>query len=160
MTESFENRFWSKIVLGGPEDCWIWTAATKVPGGYGRIRFNGVMVLAHRVAYELANGSIPDGKNVLHSCDVPPCCNPAHLWIGTPLDNARDRDMKGRKNPLQGERHGSAILTRKQVLEILELRGSGLLQREIGVLYGVDHATISDIHTGRSWQHLDSGSVA
>lgn len=53
-------------------------------------------MLSHRVAWTLANGNIPDGLDVLHKCDNPPCCNPSHLFIGTARDNARDAISKGR----------------------------------------------------------------
>ncbi len=77
-------------------ECLEWTG-TRNPHGYGRFSRRGRQELAHRVAYELAVGPIPDGLQVLHRCDNPPCVNPTHLWLGTPADNAHDRDTKGRR---------------------------------------------------------------
>jgi hypothetical protein len=75
-----------------PAQCWEWQRS-RSRQGYGRL---GPRVYAHRLAYEVFIGPIPDGLHVLHHCDNPPCCNPAHLWSGTVADNMRDRDAKGR----------------------------------------------------------------
>jgi hypothetical protein len=94
-----------KLVAGlphhatAPDECWEWTGA-RFPYGYGHIAGSPKLgeprnLYAHRVAYELGFGPIPKGLFVCHSCDNPPCCNPKHLWLGTALDNARDRDAKG-----------------------------------------------------------------
>ncbi len=90
-----EERFRSRVDVKGPDDCWEWTAG-KIPGGYGAVWDNSIgrHRHAHRLAWELANGPIPDGLWVLHRCDNPPCCNPAHLWLGTQHDNDMDRTHK------------------------------------------------------------------
>jgi HNH endonuclease len=90
------DRFWSKVDRsGGAVTCWPWTGWKR--GGYGRLRVEGrKQVSAHRFVWETVHGTIPDGLGVLHRCDNPCCCNPKHLFLGTPLDNARDRDAKGR----------------------------------------------------------------
>lgn len=99
MDLSVEERFWSKVDTSGTEehpDCWEWTAYRR-PTGYGHFRFRGKQWKAHRVAYTLIKGEIPEGQCVLHiECDNPPCVNPAHLKTGTQADNMRDRDQKGR----------------------------------------------------------------
>jgi hypothetical protein len=77
-----------------PETCWEWQRS-KDWNGYG-LTHRGI---AHRLAYEAFVGPIPDGMLVLHTCDNPPCCNPAHLFLGTHFDNAADRDSKGRDRP-------------------------------------------------------------
>jgi hypothetical protein len=77
--------------------CWLWLGSTG-RGGYGRIRVGGNRTArTHRLAWELNRGPIPDGLHVLHKCDTPCCINPDHLFLGTPLDNAHDRDRKGRQ---------------------------------------------------------------
>jgi hypothetical protein len=91
-----ERRFWGRVdKSAGPDACWPWTGSRR-GGGYGRVTVNGRSTSASRVAYELTHGTIPDGKHVCHTCDNPPCCNPAHLWVGTPADNTRDMLSKGR----------------------------------------------------------------
>lgn len=90
----------------GESQCWEWTGATD-PNGYGRLAWNDRLWLAHRVSYTQHVGPIPDGISVCHRCDNPPCCNPAHLFLGTHADNVRDMWAKGRgKTPTT--RHGAS----------------------------------------------------
>lgn len=96
------ERFLARLVAQ-PNGCHEWGGATS-PKGYGRVGANGRNTLAHRIAWELANGPIPDGLHVLHHCDNPPCCQTkptegypdGHLFLGTNADNSADRDAKGR----------------------------------------------------------------
>lgn len=80
--------------------CWNWTGCLtkgeKNKTGYGTIWYNGKQRNAHRVAYEILVGPIPEGLNVLHTCDNSPCVNPAHLYLGTLKDNAQDTLRRGR----------------------------------------------------------------
>ena len=76
--------------------CWLWTGAATTDL-YGNIRMDGAARYTHRVSYELFVGDIPEGMHVLHRCDVPLCCNPAHLFIGTNRDNIADSMKKGRR---------------------------------------------------------------
>ena len=90
---ALDERFWAKVEKG--DGCWLWTGATS-RRGYGSITIDGRSVATHRVSYEAYHGPIPDGLHVLHSCDTPGCVNPAHLRVGTRLDNMRDRAERGR----------------------------------------------------------------
>jgi hypothetical protein len=85
---------WKHVARGEPDACWPWTGATD-PKGYGKVRVDGKTRLAHRVAYELGHGKTP-GPCVMHKCDNPPCCNPAHLVDGTVVLNNADCIAKGR----------------------------------------------------------------
>jgi len=91
------ERFWARVKKGKPDECWEWTAS-KNPKGYGWFRpgSKGCPFHAHRIAWRIANGPVPVGLCVLHRCDNPPCCNPHHLFLGTQLDNVRDKVQKGR----------------------------------------------------------------
>lgn len=89
------ERFWSRVRR--TDGCWIWEGSIH-PLGYGRFYLDGKMQKAHRAAYQLAKGPIPEGAHILHSCDNPPCVNPAHLRAGSHSDNMRDMVNKGRAN--------------------------------------------------------------
>lgn len=103
------ERFWSKVKK--TETCWVWTAGTfKYRNGYGqfRVRRGDPPAYAHRFAWELVNGPIPQGLHVLHRCDNPPCVNPAHLFLGTQIDNYRDMVSKGRSRSISDKNRGKS----------------------------------------------------
>lgn len=157
MRRSLEERFWAKVE---PTDdgCWLWTGS-RFPAGYGRLRSLAERY-AHRCAWMIFNGPIPDGLHVLHHCDNPPCVRPDHLWLGTPLDNMRDRDAKGRGRhdgpikPLRGSENGNARLNETSVLEIIRLAEAGVKHTEIARSFGVHPTTVDLIAAGRRWAHL------
>ena len=110
------------------------------------------MLYAHRVAYELVHGDLPDGLNVLHTCDNPPCCNPSHLFRGTQLENIRDRTKKNRQ-ATRGA-HGRAKLTDKKVENIRReyVRGSRTHGGPaLGRKYGVTGQAIRYAVRGKTW---------
>lgn len=141
---------------GGPDACWPYNGL-RLPRGYGTHTARGRHWYAHRVAYEVANGPIPDGLWVLHRCDNPPCCNPAHLFLGTMLDNTRDMIRKGRN--AKGERMNSAKLTEADVIRIRELAPSVRVMK-LAEMFGVSHATIRRVVSGEAWKHVKSPQAA
>jgi len=116
-------RFWSKVDKNGPlpdqsnphyaglDRCWVWTAG-KRHDGYGQCWVGNKTRTTHRTAWEITNGPVPINISgaptyILHRCDVPTCCNPDHLWIGTQKDNMDDMANKGRKAIITGDDHHS-----------------------------------------------------
>lgn len=89
------DRFWAKVDISG--DCWLWSGAIYAESGYGRLSFQRKALGAHRVAWQLVNGPIPDGMLVCHRCDNPPCVRADHLFLGTQSDNIADMWAKGRR---------------------------------------------------------------
>lgn len=110
-----EQRFWAKVdQTGGPDACWPWVAA-RTRLGYGV--FGVGPARAHRVSFEMANGvELEKGAVVMHTCDNPPCVNPAHLRLGSVAENDADRDAKGRL--AHGERLSFSKLTAVQAANI------------------------------------------
>lgn len=95
MTPAVEERFWAKVDRRGPDECWEWRAG-KNRTGYGLFGVDKGSKLSHRIALRFSGVDVPDGMFVCHRCDNPPCCNPAHLFLGTQFDNMRDCSAKGR----------------------------------------------------------------
>jgi len=93
--KEIEYRFWPKVKIRGPDECWLWRAKAKIRG-YGQIFAWGRPQYAHRIAYALGKGPLALGDHVLHKCDVPLCCNPNHLFLGDQVANMKDRFAKGR----------------------------------------------------------------
>jgi len=130
--------------------CWVWTGG-KFTDGYGNIGTSKGARRAHRVSYELYVGPIPEGMQVLHSCDNPSCINPAHLSVGTCADNMRDRDTKGRHVPRPGVLNGAAKLNEADVRLI---RISPLSTTELAGILEVCTHTIRRVRTNTSWSHV------
>lgn len=133
------DRFIAKLRLG-PSGCWVWTG-TCHGKGYGHFSANKRTNKTHRYVWDAVHGSIPSGMHVLHRCDNPPCCNPAHLFLGTNADNVADRDAKGRQ--AKGDRNGKQKLTAAQVNEIrAKYEAGGATQKDLAAQYGVDGSWI------------------
>lgn len=135
-------------------ECWEWRR-TRNQFGYGTLTVGGRAVYAHRLAYELSKGEIPEGMHVMHKCDNPSCINPDHLTVGTRSDNMRDCFQKGRSSvsPVSvcGEANGAAKLSSAQVADIRERLEAGAVQRVLADEFGVSQSCISKIKLGASW---------
>ena len=149
------KRFWDKVDKSGK--CWEWTAC-KFKSGHGGFRVNGKTVRAHRVAWELTNGPVPDGDGfhgtcVCHSCDNPSCVNPAHLFLGTQGDNMNDKTDKGRARggAPSGEANPAAKLTEADIKFIRYWLDAGYAQKQIASAFFVTQANISYIKSGETW---------
>lgn len=150
---TLSDRFWKKVDRRQAGECWPWTASLH-DKGYGQIYLaeaegESRKEFAHRVAWLLTSGSIPEGLHVLHKCDNRSCCNPEHLFLGTNGDNVADKVKKGRQE--KGSAHTCAKLTEDQVRAIR--RDTRTLQ-VIADQYGVHNVTVLDAKAGRTWKHV------
>jgi hypothetical protein len=148
MRRDLAERFWEKVDKSG--DCWIWTASV-MKTGYGCIRIDKRTTRAHRVAYELTNGPIPEGLLLRHTCDNRRCVNPDHLVPGDHKDNTQDALDRGRH--LCGERDPKAKLSNSDVTTIREALASGITGRSLARRFRVDESMISQIKNGKARRH-------
>lgn len=131
--------------------CWNWTGST-ITKGYGMIGHLGNNYLVHRVSWQEHNGPIPAGVHVLHKCDNRICVNPDHLFLGTELDNARDREAKGRGRQPKGSANSRAKLEEDEIHKIRLLRG--ISNKHIGEVFDVTETTVRKIRTHKLWKHI------
>ena len=154
LDEQAKERFWSRVDVGEPDECWEWKAA-RIKAGYGAMRFKGGLVCrAHRISWTIANNrEIPDGLVVCHSCDNRACVNPSHLWVGTRADNSRDMVNKNRSR--RGEHHGLAKLTEQDVIQIRSLYAeSKHTMQRLADMFGVSLTQIHLIVHNGVWTWL------
>jgi hypothetical protein len=145
-------RAWAKVDRQGPDECWPWVGK-RTGLGYGRFWSGEKEVFAHRFISGVVDGPLGEAVVVRHSCDNPPCCNPAHLLRGSQADNIRDMDERGRRvlAPRPGESNPNARLTAAEVREIRAKRDGGQTLRMIGQQYGVTPQCIRRICLGQTW---------
>lgn len=139
------KRFMERVEFVPFSTCWYWTGSL-FSNGYGQTQYEGKNQKAHRVSYMIHKGAIPEGMCVCHTCDEKTCVNPNHLWLGTHLDNMRDKMKKGRHRPSVGEDNGCAKLTDEQVREIRSKRASGRTLLSIAREYGIGDMQVSRIY--------------
>ncbi len=154
-----EQLFWKKVdKISHPNGCWLWMNET-CGKTHGTVNYKGYRTGAHRIAWILTKGPIPEGKVLMHACDNGICVNPDHLKIGTQHDNMLDMWAKGRgKNPvLKGEKHGMAQVTAEQVIEIRNSYATGTIsQQALADRYGLGQTQVGRIIHGETWKHLPS----
>lgn len=156
------ERVLDKVIPIPFSGCWIFMGAVN-HCGYGIIgtgRRGEPTDRAHRITYRHFKGEIPSGKFVCHTCDIPSCCNPDHMFIGTNQDNVNDMVRKKRNSPpprnphVVGSVHPLAKLNEDQVLEIRDLYRRGWLQKDLAQQYGVARQTISKIVNNKRFKHV------
>lgn len=134
--------------------CHEWLGARN-RRGYGNINVDGKSLKAHRVAWELYLGTIPDGLCVLHKCDNPPCINPEHLFLGTRQDNIDDMFSKGRGHKAFGAGTNKTKLRDADIERIREACLFGAMQIHIAALYDTTQGTIGKIVRRETWKHVE-----
>lgn len=145
------ERFWSRLDKQD-DGCWIWRGAIRYYG-YGVVAWHGKLKATHRLAWELANGESLTRKQVIaHTCDVPPCCNPAHLFRATHAENQADMARKGRA--ARGERNPRAVLTTAIVVEARRRKAAGEAIGAIAESLAVNVHTLRKAASGQNWRHV------
>lgn len=166
LDEIEQARFWSRVDIRGPDECWPWLAGKSK--GYGVIEIDGRSHKAHRISWSIENGAIPAGRLICHECDNPPCVNPAHLFDGTHKDNSDDKIAKGRdrkatgadhpnvKEPwrVTGERNPNAVLTVDDVRSIRTRAASGEAIASLAREWSLSEAGIRNLVKRRTWKHI------
>lgn len=133
--------------------CREWTGGTDGKAGYGKLKWQGRMQFAHRLAWEEANGPLPDGQEVRHKvCDNPPCIEISHLAAGTHTENIADCFEHGRASKRSGEHNNSSRLTASQVSVIRRLHSSGSTGVALALQFGVSQSQISNIVNRHHWK--------
>jgi hypothetical protein len=130
--------------------CLLWTMATNRDVGYGLFTENRKSQYAHRAAWAAEHGPIPDGKQVLHRCDQPPCVNAEHLFLGTGAENHADKAAKGRST--HGAKSHTAKLTEDQVRAIRRRFAAGESRRMLALAFGASYQSIKALLQGRTWK--------
>lgn len=161
--KTLEERLWDRVDKNpgqGPNgDCWQWMGYVH-PTGYGQIGRTtqpGDNINTHRAAYIVAKGEIPDGLWVLHTCDNRLCCNPDHLWLGTPKENTQDMISKGRRRKASDTPRGEDVSLAKLTEEMVRAMRAEppMTFKALGEKYGVTAATANKVILRRTWTHID-----
>lgn len=175
---TMEERFWKYVDktpgFGPNGDCWRWTGDTN-KRGYGRVYTNGCgsrRIAAQRASWEIFHGAtMPDEYHACHTCDTTACCNPLHVFPGTPAINTADMFMKGRwrrgnkrRSDIgakrlpgefpKGEDNHSAKLTEEEVLQIYSEVKNGATRKATARKFKISKSVVMKIVQGRQWKHL------
>lgn len=155
LTEKDIARFWSKVKIGDPDECWEWQAGRN-KAGYGVFGIGNETYLANRISWAIKFGD-PKESLVCHKCDNPTCVNPNHFFCGTNADNTQDKMMKGRwkcGKVRRGEDHPMSKLKDEDIPVIRQLFDAGIPTHEIGRKFGVDYKAIQNIGRRIGWTHV------
>lgn len=145
--------FWNRVSEPDIRGCRDWIGH-RHKDGYGALSYHRRYWLAHRLAWLLTHGDIPEGSCVCHACDNPLCCNPSHLFLGSHSDNMHDMKRKGRRMRVNtGEKNGRAKLTEEQVRQIRASYKTGAVRQiDLAARYSVTQSMISAIVRGAFWK--------
>ena len=153
--KEIQELLFRKVITEPNSPCWIWDGALN-ENGYGVFYIGSRKGrLAHRVSYSVHYGVDPETKFVCHACDMPPCINPAHLFLGDPITNIKDMIKKGRKVLGRCTTHGSAHpLSKLTNSKVLYIRECGLSANILSRDMGVSKSTINKIRNNKTWKHI------
>lgn len=150
------EEFWCRVEMLDDKECWEWKGYIGT-GGYGRVKLNGKLKMAHRVAYELVFG--PLENLCCHECDNRSCCSPYHIYDGTQKDNMNDCWDRERHENLVvpdniGQNNSRAVLTDKQVIDMRKKFNKGWRRDKLALHFGISINIVYKVISRRSWSHL------
>jgi hypothetical protein len=151
LSQSDIERFNKYVVMDMSKGYLVWKGA-KDTDGYGVFNIKERQLKAHRVAWMIKNGPIPEGLCILHETDDPECVDTNYLSLGTIADNNMDKKVK--KRGIIGERNGMVTLSEDQVIQVINLRKSGLTYEKIASEIGISLSGVHHICSGYTWSHL------
>lgn len=144
------DRFMEKVYADPNCGCWLWSGSAN-KAGYGNFWDDGKCLRAHRYSYAYFNGHLSADADVRHTCDFPPCVNPAHLIAGTTQENIDDMWRKGRAHDRTGERNSNARLTEFGAQYVRDMAELGYATKIIAKKFGIHGATVRRIVRGDTW---------
>lgn len=155
------DEIWRKVDKRGPDECWPWLWF-KNENGYGRTEINGKMYYAHRIVFDLINPGIialsapkstDENGFILHSCDNPSCCNPAHLRVGTHAENMADKVRRGRSAKFKGDKGPRCKITMEQAKEARRRHfEDGISRKELMLELGISRPSIDSLINGKTYK--------
>lgn len=160
MKSDLQTRIASNAYASPQSGCWIWQLGMG-RDGYGKIKINKKTVRAHRASWLAFRGEIPESMLICHKCDNPMCVNPDHLFLGTPMDNMRDKVEKGRwrggpacwEKDRKGAGHHNAKLNDAKV-RLIRLLGKAISTNRWAAEFGVSHQAIKMVQQNKTWTHV------
>lgn len=147
-----EQRFWQRVTVGTPTECWEWTGATR--NGYGVMNIDGKVIYTHRFSCELHHGPLAEGQCALHKCDNRLCCNPDHIFRGTKGENAKDMYAKGRGKGGGVSGRNRDVLRADQVREMRQLAATGIKYPALAKQFGISIPAVCLIVTRKRWKDI------
>ena len=148
-------RFWARVAISGPDECWDWIGPVN-KWGYGALSYRGQRSNASRIAFQLQNGVVGSQNVVCHTCDRAICCNPGHLFAAPQSVNLADCRAKGRQVYKTGVDHHrvGAKLTPELVVEARERYAAGETQTALALEFGIHSSVLSRAIRGENWAHV------
>jgi hypothetical protein len=161
-TPKRDRAFWARIDVQGDDDCWLWKSEVQLTQtGYGTAFYGPFHTTANRIAYMLGKGPIPDDAQILHTCEARypvgsktgrRCCNPNHLYAGSPQDNMDDKvrnERQWRSQWYRGDRNPNARLSGDQLPQLFE-DAKTMSQRKLAAKYGISKSQVGNLLRGES----------
>lgn len=147
-TPTLASAFWDKVQKGGENECWKWNGTIGFDG-YARLTFKKKQYRAPRVAVMISGRQIKETDHACHSCGNAWCCNPSHIYAGTPSQNNADKIEHGTHR--FGSQVYCAVLHEENINDI---RNSKLSNKKLGEIYGVSATCISKAKNKETWKHV------